>query len=179
MKKVLAVSTSPRLHSNSEMLLDEFVRGAKEAGNDVEKVSLRGRDLRFCKGCMACMKTLKCVIKDDAVEIVEKIGNADVVAFATPIYYYEMSGQMKTLLDRCNPLYEADFKFRDIYMLTAAAEDEPQVPERAVNGLGGWIDCFKGVKLAGSVFAGGVTAPGEAAGHPSLKLAYEMGKGVK
>ena len=105
--------------------------------------------------------------------------DADVIAFATPIYYYEMCGQMKTLLDRANPLYDSDYHFTDIYMLSSAAEDEAHVPERAVSGLEGWIACFERARLAGSVFAGGVTAPGEIAGHPALQTAYEMGKGIK
>lgn len=61
---------------------------------------------------------------------------------------------------------------------TSAAEDEPSTPERAVGGLTGWIDCFGKARLAGTVFAGGVTSPGEVIGHPSLRQAYEMGKNV-
>lgn len=68
MKKVLVISTSLRPRSNSEALADEFVRGAQEAGNEVEKVTLRGKDIRFCKGCLVCQKTQECVIKDDDVE---------------------------------------------------------------------------------------------------------------
>ena len=87
---------------------------------------------------------------------------------------------MKTLLDRANPLYSSDYAFRDIYMLTTAAEDGSTVPERAVNGLSGWIDCFEKARLAGTVFAGtvfagGVDGPGDITGHPALKTAYEMG----
>lgn len=176
MKKVLIISSSLRLRSNSEALADEFARGALETGNKVEKVTLRSKNIRFCKGCLACQKTQQCVITDDAPEIVNKMLNADVIVFATPIYYYEMSGQLKTLLDRANPLYSSDYRFREIYMLTAAAENEAYVPKRAVSGLTGWIDCFEKARLAGTVFAGGVNEPGETAGHPSLQLAYAMGK---
>lgn len=179
MKKVLVLSSSLRLRSNSEALADEFVRGAADAGNEVEKITLREKDIRFCKGCLVCQKTQRCVIKDDAPAIVEKMHDADVIAFASPIYYYEMCGQLKTLLDRANPLYSSDYRFRDIYMLTSAAEDEEYVPERAVAGLTGWIDCFEKAHLAGTVFAGGVDSPGEIEGHPSLVRAYEMGKSIK
>lgn len=178
MKKVLVISSSLRLRSNSEALADAFVRGAADAGNEVEKITLRDKDIRFCKGCLSCQKTQKCMIKDDAPAIVEKMHDADVIAFATPIYYYEMCGQLKTLLDRGNPLYSSDYRFRDIYMLTSAAEDEEHVPERAVAGLTGWIDCFEKARLAGTVFAGGVNGPGETEGHPSLMRAYEMGKSI-
>ena len=178
MKKVLIISTSLRGNSNSHILAEEFGRGATESGNEVELLTLHHKDIRFCIGCLSCVKTGKCVIKDDAPEIVGKMHDADVLVFATPIYYYEMSGQMKTLLDRANPLYGGDYKFTDIYMLTSAAENEPEVPSRAISGLGGWIECFDRARLAGSVFAGGVTAPGEIKDHPSLKSAYDMGRNI-
>ena len=175
---VLVISTSLRPTSNSDALAREFARGAAVAGHSVEVVSLRGKKIEFCRGCFACQKTQKCVIKDDAPDIVAKMHNADVIAFATPIYYYEMCGQMKTLLDRANPLYPSDYKFRNIYLLTTAAEDEPQVPQRAVSGLTGWIDCFERARLAGTVFAGGVNDIGEIEGHKALSEAYELGKTV-
>ena len=178
MKNVLIISTSFRKGGNSESLAEEFARGAQESGNKVEKVYLRDKNIGFCKGCLACVNTNRCVIKDDAAEIVEKMLAADVIVFSTPIYYYEMSGQMKTLLDRGNPTYSADYAFRDIYLLTSAAEDEENVPKRAVYGLEGWIECFPKARLAGTVFAGGVTAAGEIKDRPSLKLAYDMGKTV-
>lgn len=178
MKNVLIISSSLRKGSNSEALADEFARGAADAGNRVELISLRDKDIRFCRGCLACQKTHKCVIADDAPAIVTKMHDADVIAFASPIYYYEMSGQLKTLLDRANPLYPSDYRFRDIYMLTSAAEDEPATPERAVSGLTGWIDCFEKARLAGTVFAGGVNDPGEVKGHPALAEAYTAGKNI-
>ncbi|MCM1544865.1 MAG: flavodoxin family protein [Ruminococcus sp.] len=175
---ILVISTSLRSRSNSETLADAFIDGAKSAGNNVEKISLKDKSITFCKGCLACQKTLKCVIKDDAVEIAEKMKNADVLVFATPIYYYEMSGQMKTLLDRANPLYSSDYKFRDIYFLSTAAEDENGVDEKAINGLEGWIECFEKAQLKGTVFAGGVNDAGEIDGHKSLKTAFDMGAAI-
>ena len=106
-KKVLILSTSPRAGGNSETLADEFMRGAAEAGHDVKKICLYDKKINFCKGCLACQATRKCVIHDDAETIVAQMKQADVLAFATPIYFYEMSGQMKTLLDRTNPLFPA------------------------------------------------------------------------
>lgn len=178
MKNVLIISTSLRAVSNSHALAEEFARGAREAGHNVESLTLAGKDIRFCRGCLACVKTGKCTIKDDAPEIVAKMHDADIIAFATPIYYYEMSGQMKTLLDRANPLYGSDYRFTDIYMLTAAAENEASVPTRALSGLEGWIECFDRAHLAGEVFAGGVNAPGEIAGHSALNIAYELGRSL-
>ena len=130
---------------------------------NVCKISLRDKNIGFCKGCLVCLKTGQCVIKDDAVEIAQKMHDAEVIAFASPIYYYEMSGQMKTMLDRANWLYGSDYAFRDIYFMSAAAEDGSEVDRRAVNGLEGWIACFERAKLAGTVFAGGVDAAGQIA----------------
>lgn len=178
MKKVLVISTSMRKGGNSDMLAREFARGAEESDNEVEVISLIDKEIAFCRGCLACQKTGRCVIHDDADVIAGKMLTADAIAFATPIYYYEMCGQMKTLLDRANPLYSLDYAFRDIYMLTAAAEDEENVPEKALSGLEGWIDCFEKARLAGSVFAGGVTDAGDIKGNAVLDEAYEMGKKV-
>ena len=168
MKNILVISTSLRRNSNSEALADEFLRGASDAGHYAEKVTLRDKTLQFCRGCMACQKLGHCVIQDDAGDISRKMHDADVIAFATPIYYYEMSGQMKTLLDRANWLYSSGYRFTD----------EAFVPERAESGLTGWIDCFERTRLAGSVFAGGVNGPGEVSRHRALAQAYEMGKHV-
>ena len=176
-RKVLVISTSLRPDSNSGLLAGQFARGAREAGHDVELLSLRGRDLRFCSGCMACLKAPRCVIQDDANAIVEKMGAAEVLCFATPVYYYEMSGQMKTLLDRANPLYSADYRFRDIYLLTASAEEEDSASDGPVNGLKGWIACFEQARLAGVVRGGGANDPGEMPPE-KLEAAYEMGKHV-
>lgn len=179
MKKILIISTSLRGVSNSHLLAESFAGGARDAGNNVELITLHDKEIKFCIGCLNCQKTGKCVIKDDAPVIVEKMHDADVLVLATPIYYYEMSGQLKTLLDRANPLYGGDYRFKDVYMLTSAAEDDKTTPQRAISGLEGWIECFDRARLAGSVFAGGVTEPGEINGHPSLEVAYEMGNKIQ
>ena len=180
MSKVLVITTSLRARSNSDILAERLITGAKDAGHQVEEISLKGRTIGFCKGCLACQKTQKCVIKDDAVMIAEKVMNADTLVFVTPIYYYEMSGQMKTLLDRMNPLYSSDYKFRNVYMLSVAAEDEAATPEKAVNGLQGWVDCFEKAELVGSLFCGGINDAAEAAGKTEEQQeAYGFGKALK
>lgn len=101
-KSILILSASLRAGSNSETLANAFADGARAAGHTVEVVSLRGKSIAFCRGCLACQTLGRCVIDDNAVAITEKMQHADVIVFATPIYYYEMSGQLKTLLDRAN-----------------------------------------------------------------------------
>ena len=157
------------------MLADKFTEGALHAGHDVEKISLAGKNISFCRGCLACQKLGRCVIDDDANGIMQKVLNADVVVWATPIYYYEMSGQMKVMIDRMNAMYPLDYKFRDVYLLTTAAENEPEVPKRAESGLTGWTDCYPKCRLAGTLFCGGVDAPHAIEGNEKLQTAYEMG----
>ena len=178
MKKVIVISTSLRKGSNSDMLADKFIEGAIAGGHDVEKISLVGKEMKFCIGCLTCGTTHKCCIKDDVPAIMEKVLGADVVVWATPIYYYEMSGQMKTLIDRMNPMYSQDYKFREVYMLSTAAEDEEWVPKRAEAALTGWIDCYPKCELKGTLFCGGVDAPRTIEGNAKLQEAYEMGKTV-
>ena len=176
MSNVLVITTSLRAKSNSDILAERLIVGAQAAGHKVEQISLKGKTIRFCTGCFACQKTQKCVQRDDAVWIEERVKEADTLVFATPIYYYEMSGQMKTLLDRLNPLYGSDYRFRKVYLLSVAAEDEAYTPEKAVSGLQGWVDCFERAKLVGSLFCGGIDAPGEAAKrNEELREAYAFG----
>ncbi len=180
MSSVLVISTSLRAKSNSDILAERLIAGAKDAGHEVEHISLKGKDLKFCIGCLACQKTQRCVLKDDAVWIAEKVKNADTLVFATPIYYYEMSGQMKTLLDRLNPLYSSDYRFRKVYMLMTATEDEDYVPEKAISGLQGWVDCFEKAELAVSLFFGGFSDPDEAFGKKEEQdETYEFGKSLE
>ena len=174
MKKVLIISTSLRNNSNSEILAKSFFDGAK-VYNDVELISLKNKTINFCKGCLACGKLHKCVIKDDTNEIVEKMANADVIVWATPVYYYTMSGLMKTMIDRANPLYSMDYKFREVYLLATATEDESYTPEGTIKGVQCWIDCFDNVEFKKTLFVGGVTDPNDILNNPKLKEAYEMG----
>ena len=178
MKKVVVISTSLRPGSNSNALAEKFAEGSKAAGHDVEFISLRGKEIKFCIGCLACQKTGACVFKDDVPAIMDSVLSADVVCWATPIYYYEMSGQMKTLIDRMNAMYPKDYRFRDIYLLTTATEDEEFTPTRAESGLQGLIDCFEKASLKTHLFCGGVTAPRDITGNAKLEKAYELGKGV-
>ena len=176
-KKVLIISTSLRGGSNSDILARECERGAKEAGHEVEYISLKGKEIKYCIGCLACQTKGNCVLKDDVAEIMVKVKDAEVIVYATPIYYYEMAGQMKTLLDRLNPLFPSEYAFRDIYMIATAAENEESAFEKAYSGLKGWVDCFGKAKLKGLVTGGGISAPNEADNHKNaMQKAYELGK---
>ena len=177
MSRVLIITTSLRAGSNSDILAEQLEAGAKAAGHQTERISLKGKAIGFCRGCLVCQKTRKCVLNDDAAAIAEKAMNADTLVFVTPVYYYQMSGQMKTLLDRLNPLYASDYQFRKVYMLSVAAEDDAFVPERAVSGLQGWVDCFEKAEFAGALFCGGINGLAEASGRSEEQHeAYEFGR---
>ncbi len=178
-KKVLIISTSLRNNSNSEILAKELEKGAKEAGNDVCFISLKDKEIKFCKGCLACQKTGSCIIKDDANTITEKIKNSDVIVWATPVYYYEMSGQMKTLIDRANSLYTADYKFREVYLITTAADEAQEAAEPVKNGLKGWLACLNKAKFSGCICGGNLENPADVNQQTELmKRAFEAGKNI-
>ena len=177
-KNVLIISSSPRKGGNSETLAASFANGAEESGHKVETIYLREKKYGFCKGCLACLKLGHCVIDDDAVEIAARMHDADVLVFATPVYYYSVSGQLKTMLDRANPLFDSDYAFTKAYLLATAAEDGADTVEGTIKAVQGWVDCFERCELAGTVFAGGVNDVGDIAGHPALEKAYQMGKEI-
>ncbi|MDE6412205.1 MAG: flavodoxin family protein [Clostridia bacterium] len=176
MKKIIVVTSSPRKGGNSETLAQKFAEGARAAGNDVQFVAVRDLGLKFCTGCMYCSTHDKCVLDDGMNALYEKFQNADVLVFATPVYYYAVCGQLKTFLDRLNPLYPRENKFKDVYLLATAAEDEESAMDGAVKDIQGWIDCFEGVCLKGVIRGIGVTDKGEINNTAFPEKAYELGK---
>ena len=180
MKRLLVISSSFREGSNSELLAREFMRGAIEAGNEAEIVTLKGKKLGFCRGCLACQsaKDGHCVQRDDADLIAQKMKDAGVLCFATPIYYYGVSGQLKTMLDRANPLFPIDYSYRSVYLMCSCAEDE-SAAARAVDCVRGWIDCFEGVGLRGVLCATGADEQETVNSRPALLAeAYMLGKSI-
>ncbi len=179
MKKVLIISTSLRPNANSEILAKEVELGAKESGHEVEFVTLKDKVINFCKGCLACQKLGKCVINDDANEITLKMKDADVIVWATPVYYYEMSGQMKTLIDRANSLFATGKKFSETYVITTSADSSKGVAQTVLNGINGWIACFSNLELKGCLEAGGLDNPNDVQNRNDLlEQAYNMGKNI-
>ncbi len=179
MKRVLVISSSLRAGSNSDILADNFIKGVEISGNCVEKINLTNKTMKFCIGCLSCQETGKCVLKDDVNSIIEKMQNADVIAFATPIYFYEMAGQMKVLLDRTNPLYPQEYKFRDIYLIATCAENDKSAIKQTIGGLQGWVDCFDKAEIKGVVYGIGVNDRKEVLSRQELLgEAYNMGKSI-
>lgn len=178
-KNILVILSSPRLGGNSDSLAEAFIKGASEQGHQVKTVALRDYELQFCRGCLVCQKGKPCILKDSANEVIQLIKNADVIAFATPIYFYEMSGQMKTIIDRTNPLFVDDYQFRDIYLLATSADEDESSMDGAILGLQGWIKCFDKASLKGVVKGLGIDQYGDIKKHIDvLKQAYLMGKEI-
>ena len=133
-KKVLVLSSSPRKGGNSDTLCDQFIKGAQESGNDVEKIYLRNKRINYCTGCGTCNLQKPCPQKDDAAEVIDKMVKADVIVLATPVYFYTMSAQMKTLIDRSCARY-TEISNKDFYFIATMAETEANRIERTFESL--------------------------------------------
>jgi multimeric flavodoxin WrbA len=103
--KILALSASPRIKGNSDLLLDAFLEGACGAGVSCEKIHLVKKDIRPCIGCEKCFEKGDCQFDDDAPKLYAPLLNADLVILATPIYFYSTSTWAKLLIDRCQALW--------------------------------------------------------------------------
>ncbi|MGN0030139.1 MAG: flavodoxin family protein [Marinilabiliaceae bacterium] len=175
-KNILILSSSPRKGGNSDSLCDEFARGARDGGNAVEKIFLADRVINPCHGCDICSQYKKpCPQKDDAADIIGKMVKADVIVMATPVYFYAMSAQMKTLIDRCCGLY-TEMKGKEFYFIATAAENDDAIMNRIVTNFMGFLDCLDRPTVKGTLFCGGVWHTGEIAGNQKLREAYKMGK---
>lgn len=177
-KKVFIISSSPRKGGNSDTMADEFLKGTLEAGNTAVKINIRDMELKFCIGCLSCQRTGKCVLKDGMNELYDTVQHADILVFATPVYYYGMTGQLKTFLDRLNPLFCKDNSFKEVYLLMSAAENEDCAMDGTINGAQCWIDCFDGVAIKDVLCGIGLTGPRDIDKMDFKRLAYEMGKNV-
>ncbi len=177
MKKITIISTSLRKNSNSEILANEFIKAAKEKGNEINYINLKKIKMKFCIGCLTCGKTKKCVIKDDITkEMLDKICNSDVIVFVTPVYYYAISGQLKTFIDRMNPIYSMKYKFRDIYVISTAADDSNRTFKGIREDIKGFVDCYEKTKIKKTLFVGGLENPNDVRKkNKFLEKAYKMG----
>ena len=173
-KRILLLSSSPRRHGNSDRLCDEFLRGAREAGHDAEKISLRDCRIGYCTGCGVCYDTRTCPQRDDAAQIVGKMIAADVIVLATPVYFYTMSAQMKTLIDRCCARY-TEMTGKEFYFIVAAADDSKAAMERTIDGFRGFLDCLDDSRECGTIYGVGAWKIGEIEGSPAMKQAYDAG----
>jgi multimeric flavodoxin WrbA len=177
-KQVVIISASPRKHGNSDLLCDRFLAGAQEAGHHAEKIFLRDKKINYCLGCMVCQSNGgKCVQKDDIAGILKKIIAANVLVLATPVYFYTMNAQMKTLIDRTCAIFP-DIGAKDIYFIATAADTSRGALERTIDGFRGFTSCYEGLHEKGIVYGIGADNIGDIKGSEAMNEAYEMGKGA-
>lgn len=176
MKNVIIISSTPRINGNSEILANEFARGAKDVGNNVEVIYLRDYKLNYCIGCYTCTKTGKCIYKDGMNELSEKLIEADVIVFATPVYFYSMCGQLKVFIDRLVPSYT---KIKaDIYLIATQYDNDKTIMENTLEAIGGCTkDCFKECTEKGVIYGIGLGDIKEVLEHKDyMQQAYLYGK---
>lgn len=178
-KKVIVISSSARLKGNSDLLCDQFILGASKFEHDIEKMYLHKKNIKPCLGCNACKRSNKgCVQKDDTQEILDKMLKADVIVLATPIYFYSMSGQLKTLLDRTYSVYEK-FQNKDFYIIMTGAAPDQEYMKISLEGFKGYLSCIKDVNLKGIIYGTNAHDRNEILNNDkAMKSAYEFGKSI-
>ena len=178
MKNVLIISSSPRVNSNSDALCKQFEKGAKEAGHNVEYVRLKDKKIGYCIGCYACHSTGKCFHKDKMNDFADTLKNADAILFATPVYFYSMSGQLKVFIDRLCPVYTE--VRADIYMLATQWDTDTAIMDKVFEAIRGCTrDCFEECEEKGVLYGAGLSDIGDAEKNVEyMSIAYNMGKNI-
>ena len=177
-KKVLILSGSPRRGGNSDMLCDEFAKGAREAGHDVQKIFVHDKKIGYCSACGLCYtQRTNCVNNDDMPEIIEQMINADVIVMSTPAYFYSMSGQMKVLIDRTITRF-LEIRDKDMYFIISAHSENLETLQHVLAGFKGYMACLPGAKEKGVIYGLGVFNAGDIAGSPALEEARKTGTSV-
>lgn len=179
-KKIVILNGSPRKAGNTSALTAEFKRGAEEAGNSVTEFFLGGMDIHGCKGCLGGGKNpdSPCVQKDDMDKIYPVYKEADIVVLASPLYYWNISGQLKTTFDRlfavaeCDPDYANPKKECALIMAAEGHEfDEVLYWYEHIEKHLDWHSI-------GKVLCGGVMAVGDISGRAELQEAYNLGNSI-
>lgn len=174
---VLILNSSPRKDGNSDVLCQRFAEGAAEAGHQVEKIDLRNQKLSPCMACYACMKDHICAITDDMAGIFARMQQADVIVLSSPVYFYSMSAQIKTVIDRCLVDHKS-LKGKRFYYIVTAADPQHEAADAAIAGFRGFLRCLPDAVEAGIVYGTGTWDKGDAYKHPAFEQAYQMGKEV-
>jgi len=176
-KKVLILSGSPRKGGNSDLLCGEFMRGATEAGHDVEKIRVQEKKVAYCTACYACQNTGICAIKDDMTDIMQKMIDCDVMVLASPVYFYSIDAQLKTVIDRSVCRW-TEVKNKEMYYIMTAADGEKEFMDTTLACFRGYADCVEGAVEKGIIYGTGVYHAGEIKDTKHMQEAYEMGKAI-
>lgn len=175
-KKVLILSGSPRKGGNSDLLCDEFARGAQEAGHTVEKIRVAAKKIAPCSGCYFCRDHGgACARQDDMAEVLQKMIDADVIVLASPVYFYSIDAQLKAVIDRTVARW-LEVKNKEFYYIITMADEENASADTTLACFRGYADCVEGAVEKGAIIAGGVYEIGAVKASPAMAQAYEMGK---
>ncbi len=148
-KKVLILSGSPRKGGNSDILCDEFLRGAQDAGHKAEKIRVAEKKVAPCSGCYYCSTHGgACVRKDDMADILQKMIDADVIVLASPVYFYSISAQLKAVIDRTVARWQ-EVKDKEFYYITTMADEERSSADTTLACFRGYADCVEGAAEKG------------------------------
>lgn len=177
-KKILVLCSSPRKGGNSDLLCEQFMLGAQHSGHHAERIFLRDVKIKYCTGCGACVKAGKgCSQKDAMAGILEKMIAADVIVMGTPVYFYTMNAQMKTLIDRTCARY-TEISNKEFYFIVTAADSNKQAMERTVEGFRGFTSCLNGAREKGVIYGTGAYNIGDIKQSDAMKQAFEIGRTV-
>lgn len=178
MKKVLILSGSPRREGNSDILCDEFLRGAVEAGHEVEKIRVSEKNIGYCRACYYCRDHKgECIVKDDMAEVLQKMIDADVIVLASPVYFYSVDAQLKALIDRTVARW-LEVKDKEFYYIVTCADEERASAETTLACFRGYADCVEGAVEKGVVYGTGVYEKGSVRATEAMREAYLAGKNV-
>ncbi len=177
MKKILILSGSPRKGGNSDILCDEFMRGAIYAGGNVEKIRVAEKKIAPCSGCYFCRTSGGvCAYNDDMGEILDKIIAADVLVLSSPVYFYSVCAQLKTVIDRCVAKW-TKIANKELYYIMTAAEDDEDTMDGTLACFRGFAMCIDGYEEKGVLYGKGVSDKGDVKARPELmQIAFEMGE---
>ena len=177
-KKVLILSGSPRKGGNSDLLCDEFLRGAQEAGHEVEKIRVAEKKVAPCSACYYCSNhNGACVHKDDMADILQKMIDADVLVLASPVYFYSIDAQLKAVIDRTVARW-LEVKNKEFYYIATMADEPKRSADTTIACFRGYADCVEGAVEKGVLIGSGVYEAGKVRNTPFMAQAYEMGKNV-
>ena len=180
-KRVLGIIGSPRRGGNTEILVDEVLRGAKEAGALVEKVTLSKLDINPCRGCDACTQTGQCVQKDDMAALLEQMERCQVWVLGTPIYWWGPTAQLKAFIDRWYGVKwgenQGEMFIGRRAILVIPLGDTYAGSTRHTVGMFEDILAYLGIEHLDTIVASGVLDRGDVRKHPDvLAKAYQAGR---
>ena len=177
--KIVILEGSPNKNGSTHMLAEQFRKGAEEAGHSVQVIDAAHADIRPCTGCIHCGYEGPCVQKDDVSEIRQKILDADMLVFATPLYYYGMSAQLKTLIDRfCAFNSSIQRKHMKSALLSVAWNSDDWTFE-ALEAHYDTLVRYLNLKDQGRVLGKGCGTPSMTSRSKYLQISYELGRNLR